>query len=246
MTYRRFRVVLTLKVLASVLVASAATAEPEIPADVFRAISSLVPGAQPESVKASPVSDLYEVVLGPHVIYVTGNGRFMLRGDLVEIDTQANLTEASRAHARLAAIEKVGESSMVIFSPEKSEHTITVFTDVDCGYCAKLHREVPELNRKGVKVRYLAFPRAGIKSRTYDKMVSVWCAEDSLQALSDAKFRRPLEPRTCENPVQEHYRLGKLVGVRGTPTIVLENGEVVPGYVPAGELVEMVRSGGDT
>ena len=125
---------------------------------------------------------------------------------------------------------------MIVFAPEVVRHTITVFTDVDCGYCARMHRQMADYNRLGIKIRYTAFPRAGVGSSTWDKMVSVWCAKDQHNAITDAKAGNAIEPRSCPNPVREQYEAGRAIGVTGTPALVLESGEIIPGYVPPDEL----------
>ena len=222
---------------------SQALAQDAVPAEVVRSLSEMVPGTPPDSIEVSPVSGLYEVTFGPHVVYVTADGKHMFRGDLIDVASRTNLTASKRSEARVGAIEKLGEDSMIVFAPKNPSHTVTVFTDVSCGYCAKLHNEIAELNALGISVRYLAFPRAGVASDTYDTMVSVWCADDPQQAMTDAKQRRSVEPKTCINPIKQHYSMGQLLGVNGTPTIILENGELVPGYLPPRELLKRVRSG---
>ena len=132
---------------------------------------------------------------------------------------------------------------MIVFSPDSPDspaETVTVFTDVDCGYCAKLHSEMADYLAEGIAVRYIAFPRAGIPSKSYDTMVSVWCADDQQQAMTDAKARREVPPKSCDNPVASQYEMGRLVGVRGTPTIVMSTGDMVPGYLPARELKKAI------
>ena len=123
---------------------------------------------------------------------------------------------------------------------------ITVFTDIDCGYCRKLHQEVPELNRLGIEVRYLAYPRAGLESESYDKIVSAWCADDQRLALTRAKTGKKIESRDCKNPVAQHFALGGAVGVTGTPSIIFEDGRLLPGYLPAERLAQQlgIASGG--
>ena len=215
----------------------------EVPPSVVEAVSKMIPGAAPESIEPSPIPDLYEVVFGPHVIYVTGDGKYMVRGDVLDMKTKLNLTDTKRKAARAAAIEKLGEDTMIVFSPEKTEHTITVFTDVDCAYCAKLHQQMAVYNKHGIEVRYLAFPRGGIPSENYDRMVSVWCAADTQEAMTKAKLHRQVIAKTCANPVKEHYSMGKLVGVNGTPTLIFEDGQMFPGYVPPERLIQVLRAG---
>jgi thiol:disulfide interchange protein DsbC len=237
--YRSYLATLVLCLAASF----ACAAQDGIPSAVVQTLSKMVPGTQPDSIVAAPVPGLYEVMFGPHVVYVTGDGKHMFRGDLIDAKSRINLTAGKRDEARAGAVEKLGEDSMIVFSPKDPSYTVTVFTDVDCGYCAKLHSEVAELNALGIKVRYLAFPRAGVVSDTYDTMVSVWCADNPQKAMTAAKQRRAVSSKTCENPVKQHFAIGQLLGVNGTPTIILENGEMVPGYLPPRQLLARVRSG---
>ena len=134
------------------------------------------------------------------------------------------------------AIDDLGEDSMIVFAPKKVNHTVTVFTDIDCGYCRRLHTDMAGYNDKGIRIRYLFYPRAGIGSESYNKAVSVWCADDRKQAMTQAKAGQPVAPKTCENPVDEHYALGQAMRLQGTPALILESGETVPGYVPPDKL----------
>jgi thiol:disulfide interchange protein DsbC len=194
------------------------------------------------SITESAIKGLHEVLIGSEVIYVTDDGHYLVVGDIRDMKTGQNLTDDKRAQLRVKEIEALDEKEMIVFAPEKeTKYTINVFTDVDCPYCAKFHTEVPELNKGGVKVRYLAFPRAGIGSKTYKTMVSVWCAEDRQKAITDAKAKREIKSATCNNPVDKEYELGKRVGVSGTPAMLLSNGELVPGYVPAKQLIAFLE-----
>jgi len=136
------------------------------------------------------------------------------------------------ATTRVSALDKLGEDQMVVFSPKNPKHTVTVFTDIDCPYCRKLHQEMDGYLKEGIKVRYLFFPRAGIGSKSYDKAVSVWCSADRNQAMTDAKAGKDLGNKTCDNPVATHYKLGEELGVQGTPAIVTDDGRMIPGYLP--------------
>ena len=210
--------------------------EEQVPAPVTAAVDSLLRGTPADSIRPSAVPGLYEIIVGPHVVYVSADGKHMMRGDIIEVESRANLTEERRRGARAGAVDKIPEADMVVFGPDDAEHTVTVFTDVECGYCRKLHSEMADYNAAGIRVRYLAFPRAGVNSRVYDKMVSVWCADDRQAAMTAAKQGGSVDDRKCENPVSREYQLGRVLGISGTPTIILENGDMVPGYVPAAEL----------
>ncbi len=203
-------------------------------------------GQTPTSIASSPIKGLYEVVIGPEVYYMTQDARYIFRGDLLDMQSKANLTDAKRDGARLAALDAIGEKNMIVFAPKETKHTITVFTDIDCGYCRKLHSEMAEYNNLGIKVRYMAYPRAGIPSESYNKAVSVWCADDRKKAMTAAKVSGSITAKTCDNPVAKEFELGQALGVNGTPALVLENGKIYPGYAPAkqlSELLDKIKSG---
>jgi len=212
-------------------------------ADLSRVKAVLVksfPDAANGSLRPSPVAGLYELVMGAQVFYVSADGRHLFLGDMVEVRTRANLTEAAREKISARLLNEIGEQDMIVLAPKATRHTITVFTDVDCPYCVRLHQDVPELNRQGVKVRYLLYPRAGIGSETYRRSVAAWCATDRVKAVGIAKSGGRLDMKTCANPVERHYRLGERLGVSGTPTIYLENGRKIPSYVPPAQLLALI------
>lgn len=209
----------------------------DVPPELSARLQVLAPGMEPDHVVGAPLAGMYEVRYGSIIVYLSGDGRYMLRGDLIDLEAGRNVTETARQSVRAEAIGELGEASMIVFAPDAVKHTITVFTDVDCPYCARMHQQMADYNRLGIAIRYTAFPRAGIGSPTYDKMVSVWCAEDQRSAMTDAKAGVAVDPARCDNPVEHHYEAGKAVGVTGTPAIVLESGRLIPGYVPPDELL---------
>lgn len=219
--------------------ASSATEKPAVPEAVEATIEHIAPGASDVAIGPSVIPGLYEARVGPEVVYVTPDGRYVFQGNIVDLEAGVNITESVRKKARVAALSRVPMDNMIVFSPpeEQKRHYVSVFTDVDCPYCRKLHREIQQYVDAGIEVRYLAYPRAGVGSETFDTMVSVWCADDAREAITKAKAGQPVEQKECENPVQEQYELGQRVGVRGTPTIVTEDGTVVPGYVSADRLL---------
>jgi len=227
----------------------AAKAGADVKSDMQRvkqAVAAIVPGVKPTGIRPSPVAGLYEVTLGPQVFYVSADGKYLVEGDVIDLRTHTDLTTARRDAARINAINAVGTDHMIVYSPAYPRHTITVFTDIDCGYCRKLHREVGALVKAGIRVRYLFYPRSGIDTPSYYKAVSVWCAPNRKQALEKAEAGGALPRRTCKNPVKQQMALGDVIGVRGTPTIVLGDGRILPGYLPAAKLekvVERVASG---
>ncbi len=211
-------------------------------AAVRAAIEKMTGGSvEPDSVRPAALHGLYEVVLGTQVVYVSADGRYLLSGDLIDVAQRRNLSEERRSLIYKAAIDRVGEETMIVYAPERVKHTVTIFTDIDCPYCRKLHNEMKSYNDAGIKVRYLAFPRSGIGSESYRKTVSVWCAKDPAAAMTRAKAGQKVEERSCDNPVRRHLELVKELGVNATPTIFLEDGRRVPGYVPAQRLTEILE-----
>lgn len=210
-------------------------------------LQSIQPGMQIEAIAESPMSGLYQVQLqGGRQLYASADGQFVLQGYLFQVkDGQAiNLTEQHETRAIAKTINAIPIAEMVVFAPEAPKTHITVFTDTDCGYCQKLHSEVPELNRLGVEVRYVAFPRQGLQSPAYKELVSIWCSKDRQAAMNLAKSRQEVPAAECENPVAEQYALGQMVGVTGTPAIVLANGKLIPGYQPAPQLSKLALDAG--
>lgn len=217
----------------------------QIPQAVQDTIKRIVNNKNTAEIKivASAAAGLYEVSMGSEVFYVTADAKHILLGDLRDTTTGKNLSEARRGEVRAENLKAVDENDMVVFAPEgKSKYTITVFTDVDCPYCVKLHNEVPALNKAGVKVRYLAYPRAGVGSRSYQKMVSAWCAEDKQDALTKTKNGQSVKESTCDNPVTAQFQLGQKIGIRGTPAILFDDGELLPGYLPANRIISYLVS----
>jgi len=217
----------------------AAAAEPSAKSlDPRAVIARKFPGVKVENVRPSPIGGVYEVVMGADTAYVSADGRYIIAGDMYEIDTRKNLSEARRVVARVKTLSKLDEREMIVFAPAKVKHTITVFTDVECAYCRKLHSHIDELNRLGVKVRYLAYPRAGPNTADLGKMEAVWCAKDRQAAITQAKLGQPVKSERCTTPVAKQYQLGEDMGVQGTPAIFTTDGDYIAGYMPPAELVK--------
>ncbi|MFT4711728.1 MAG: thiol:disulfide interchange protein DsbC [Candidatus Azotimanducaceae bacterium] len=233
--------VMTLSSLAVLSSASLIAAELTSADDVSNRLKQANPTLPINKVTRSRLKGFWEAELpGGQVLYVTEDGENFIVGDLFQItDTRfVNLAEEGRNEKRKALLATIDESEMLVYAPAKDEikATVTVFTDIDCGFCRKLHKEIPELNRMGIAIRYLAYPRAGVPSESYDKIVSAWCADDPEKAMTQAKSGVDLEPRTCVNSVARQYRIGGDMGVTGTPALVYESGELRAGYMPAAQL----------
>lgn len=196
---------------------------------------------KPDEIRPSPLPGLYEVASGADVGYVSADGRFYVDGDLFDMESRANLTENRRLAARATLLKAVPDAQTVVFAPKGYKYSIDVFTDVDCGYCRKLHREIDELNRLGVRVRYLMYPSAGPGSLPWAKAEAVLCSADRRDALTRAKRGEAVTAPACSNQVARHFELGRAVGIRGTPGIITEKGRYIAGYLPAAQLVEHLK-----
>lgn len=234
---------ISLLLASSLLFTQTALADESIDA-IKGKISSVVPVNQIKSISESPVEGLMEVrLLNGQLFYASDNGNYVIDGTLFQLTDQGVVNlEQERINKlmvprRLDAINNFDEADLVTFKPKgETKATIYAFTDVDCGYCRKLHREMQSYNDIGIEIKYLAYPRAGIGSSSYDKMVAIWCADDPQQAMTKAKAGKAIEMAKCENPVAEQFALGGKLGVTGTPSLLTTDGQLLPGYMPAERL----------
>ncbi|SJM89694.1 DsbC family protein [Crenothrix polyspora] len=218
-----------------------ALAQPIAHADesaIRKALASSMPEAKIESIKPSEIKGLNEVMVGATIFYVSDDGKYLLQGKLIDIAGRKDLTEAKLGGARLQALEKIGTDNMLIFKPKIAKYTVSIFTDIDCGYCRKLHSEIDQYMAQGITIQYLLFPRAGKGSDSYNKAVAVWCAKDRNAALTAAKKDQKLDMKTCDNPIDKHMQLASDFDAKGTPMIVTTKGNIFPGYLPAKQLAE--------
>ncbi len=205
-------------------------------------LSRQFPHLKVSQIKPAVMAGLYQVSAGPVILYMSADGRYIFDGDVY--DTQAknqNLTEKERQTTRKALFAAIPDKEVIWYKAKNAKHTVTVFTDIDCGYCRRFHQQVKELNTKGVSVRYLAFPRSGVGTPSYDKIVSVWCSDARAVALTKAKEGEAVPAKQCENPVQKQFELGAMAGVQGTPSLILDDGTLIPGYLPADKLLEILN-----
>ncbi len=212
-------------------------------AEVKTLIARKIPGIKAEDIHVSPVNGLFEVSLGSSVGYVTSDGKYLITGDMYELETRTNMTETRRTATRIKALAGLKDDQLIVFSPPHPKHTVTVFTDMDCGYCRQLHSEIAQYNKLGISVRYAAFPRTGPGSASWKKAEAVWCSKDRKDALTRAKLGQAVNAAQCVTPVAAEYELGNQIGVNGTPSIFTESGEMVGGYVPAAQLAQYLDGG---
>jgi len=231
-----------LYLLPLIFISTAVFANDELKKEFQKSLSRLSSDFEITNVQETPIKGVYQVMIGPDVIYMSRDGNYVLKGEILDISNRRNITEDVLAENRVHLLNSISESEYIEFSPSLAENYIYVFTDVDCGYCRKLHRDVPELNSMGISVRYLAYPRSGVDSEIGEEMRNVWCADDRKKALTAAKNREQVQSKSCDAPIASHYALGKELGVRGTPAIFLENGIKLPGYIPPDEIYRQIHN----
>ena len=225
---------LFLNMAALMAIAGCAQAgDPELE-KVRKNVAGKLPGVTPEMVTPSAAPGLYQVQHGQEFGYVTRDGRYFIVGDMIDLVTGDQITELQRGAARHAAVKQFGPDEVIEFVPKNPKYVITVFTDIDCGYCRKLHAEMKQYNALGIGVRYLFYPRSGPNTPSFEQAKSVWCSGDRREALTQAKRGVHIDvPANCANPVDEQFAAGEELGVNATPTMILPDGEVVRGYVRA-------------
>ena len=221
----------------------AAPALTAVPADVRARFVAKLPGATPDDVSASPIPGLYEVTMGGLIAYVSEDGKYLVSGSVYDLDTQMNLTASRRNAARAKALAAASESQMIVFGPQNPKMTVTVFTDIDCGFCRKFHNQIAEVNKAGVRVRYLMYPRTGPGTESWRKAEQVWCSADRRDALTRAKRGEPLKAKACgDGAIKTQYELGSDLGVEGTPAIFTQTGDYIGGFLTPEELVNSVQA----
>jgi thiol:disulfide interchange protein DsbC len=229
----------TLSMLAAVLIfgGSAVAEDDKALTEVRAKIDAMFDEIGPEHVNTSPVNGWYTVQKGSIVAYVSSDGRYLLQGDLIDLEEQVNLTEVSRADARRTLLAGVADDEVIMFSPAEKKFSVTVFTDVDCTYCRKLHNQIDEYLAQGIEIRYMLYPRNGPASPSWIISENVWCASNRNTALTAAKLDRSFESHGCDaSMVTNHFSKGQDIGLSGTPAIVLDDGTLISGYLPPADL----------
>ena len=238
------------KILSSMLLAasiftinSVNAGEPT--SEIVAGVKSLAPTAVVSSMESTPIDGVSEIVIetgrGGEVYYISSNGKYLLNGNMIDTTSRQDLTENKKSVIRKDLISKFTNKQRVDFFPDEMKHHITVYTDIDCGYCRKLHNQMPEYNKLGIGISYLFFPRSGLNTPSFDKAVSVWCSDDQQNALTNAKSGVALEEKKCDNPIKDHYMSGHSAGVSGTPAIITDAGALMPGYLPPQQLLERLK-----
>lgn len=217
------------------------TVAPAVREKIAATVAKMAPGAPVQSLEATPIAGLYQVVVQGQVLYLTGDGRYIIQGDAFDVATHTPLNSVTLNRLRREAIAKLSTDQMIRFAPAHPKYTVTVFTDVDCPYCRAFHANMEKLNQLGIAVDYLFWPRTGLGTPSARKATDVWCAADRQAALTRAFEGDTPRIAECNSPVAHDFHLGIDLGVDGTPTIIADNGMVLGGYVDPQELLRRLQ-----
>ena len=199
-------------------------------ADIDKVVSEAYPNVKIDSIKKID-DNFHEILINNQIYYATNDGKYLIVGSVIDLDTKESITENTKMRQRLSIIESIQEKNLVIYKPNKTDYVLTIFTDTSCPYCQKLHDELPDLLENNIEVRYVIFSRNGSDVETYQQLLSAWCANDRLNAIEEL-FQGELldESDGCDNPLNKNFEYASMLSVEGTPTIFLEDGRIIPGY----------------
>jgi len=230
------------KYLITLLIAVSMVNAKEPSKKIIDGIKNLAPTAKVDSMDDTPIKGVSEIVIntgrGSEVYYVSNDGKYLLNGNMIDTTSREDLTDNKKSGIRKQVVDKFGNESRIDFLPDDMKYHLVVFTDIDCGYCRKLHDQMDGYNKLGIGISYLFYPRSGVNTPSFDKAVTVWCSDDKQSAMTNAKAGINLEQKTCNNPIKEQYLAGQAAGVTGTPAMVLDNGKLLPGYLPPEALLQ--------
>ncbi len=223
--------------LLLVVLAAAANADDDVRERIESRMAEVGIDAEIQQMRESPVAGLYMVMIEGQVVYVSADGRYLLQGEMLDLEARQAVAETMRQAMRAERLAEYDEEHLIIYPAQgETAHVVTVFTDIDCPYCQRMHQGIDDYTALGIEVRYVQFPRAGVGSGSYHKAVAVWCDEDRKAAMSRAKAGSSMDRASCDNPVSEQLELAQELGVNATPTFITESGVMHRGLVDARQL----------
>ncbi|MDC0985032.1 DsbC family protein [Gammaproteobacteria bacterium] len=202
----------------------------EVNVDIRKTVSNAYPDVAIDEIKKID-DNFHEIIINKQIYYATNDGKYLIVGNVINLNTKESITENTKMNQRLSIIDSIDMKNYMIFKPKKTDHILTIFTDTSCPYCQKLHNEIPDLLENNIEIRYVLFSRNGNDVDAYQQLVSAWCSADKVDALEDLFAGDILDDiSNCENPIARNFDYAGSLSVEGTPTIFLEDGRIIPGY----------------
>ena len=218
-----------LLLIAIMLLVSCAKKD-EVDLDIRKTVSNAYPDVAIDAIKKID-DNFHEIIINKQIYYATNDGKYLIVGNVINLNTKESITENTKMNQRLSIIDSIDMKNYMIFKPKKTDHILTIFTDTSCPYCQKLHNEIPDLLENNIEIRYVLFSRNGNDVDAYQQLVSAWCSDDKVDALEDLFAGDILDDiSNCENPIARNFDYAGSLSVEGTPTIFLEDGRIIPGY----------------
>ena len=216
--------------LISIMLLVSCAKKDEVDIDIKKTVSNAYPDVAIDEIKK--INDnFHEIIINKQIYYATNDGKYLIVGNVINLNTKESITENTKMNQRLSIIDSIDMKNFMIFKPKKTDHILTIFTDTSCPYCQKLHNEIPDLLENNIEIRYVLFSRNGNDVDAYQQLVSAWCSADKVDALEDLFAGDILDDiSNCENPIARNFDYAGSLSVEGTPTIFLEDGRIIPGY----------------
>ena len=216
--------------LTTIMLLVSCAKKDEVNVDIRGTVSNAYPDVAIDEIKKID-DNFHEIIINKQIYYATNDGKYLIVGNVINLNTKESITENTKMNQRLSIIDSIDMKNFMIFKPKKTDHILTIFTDTSCPYCQKLHNEIPDLLENNIEIRYVLFSRNGNDVDAYQQLVSAWCSADKVDALEDLFAGDILDDiSNCENPIARNFDYAGSLSVEGTPTIFLEDGRIIPGY----------------
>ena len=216
--------------LITIMLLASCAKRDEVDLDIRKTVSNAYPDVAIDEIKKID-ENFHEIIINKQIYYATNDGKYLIVGNVINLNTKESITENTKMNQRLSIIDSIDMKNFMIFKPKKTDHILTIFTDTSCPYCQKLHNEIPDLLENNIEIRYVLFSRNGNDVDAYQQLVSAWCSADKVDALEDLFAGDILDDiSNCENPIARNFDYAGSLSVEGTPTIFLEDGRIIPGY----------------
>ena len=229
-------------ILALSLLASCAQSEQDPELDIKQVVSDAYPTVDIKDIKKID-DNFHEIIINNQIYYATNDGKYLIIGNVIDLETKESITENTKMKQRLSVIESINKENLIIYKPDKTEYVLTVFTDTSCPYCQKLHDEIPKLLENSIEVRYVLFSRNGDQVEAYKQLVFAYCSDNKLESIERLFSGDILDDEdSCVNPLNKNYEYAGLLSVEGTPTIFLEDGRIIPGYQNSANIIAFINN----